>query len=301
MSLAIAIVLVAHLIYAGVFIADRFVVSKAIPNPYAYTFYITLFSLSGFVILSPFGLHTISAAQMTLAIISGACFALATLFFFISLKHQPTTRVAPLVGGLTPLFTFIFSYALFEEKLPPYIASAITLLMLGSLIIAATARDERNRRISGTVLFQMLISAVFFGASFATSRLLYEETGFISGFLWSRLGGVLLVLFFLFSSTIRAAIAAEPHKKRPRFEWFMLSNKFFGAVALTMLSYAISLTSATIVNALQGIQYVFLILIVWLFAKRFPRVINENLFGKNLFYLSLAIACILVGLGGLAF
>ncbi len=289
------IVLIAHLTYAVVFLADRFVVSKAVKNEYVYTVYINILSLFAFI-LAPFGLTWISPKNILIALVVGGSFALASLFFFKSLQIQPATRVAPFIGGIIPIFTFIFSYLFFQETLSNYASLAIILLIAGSLLIAYNTRDKITKKISVHALKYMLIASVLFGLSFATTRLLFLNVDFVNGLIWSRTGSILVALLFLLSPTVRKAMFKETKKRRPKKEWLILSNKIFGAGAYVLLLYAISLTSATIVNALQGVQYVFLIFLVIFFHKKYPKLIDEKLLGKSLIITVYAVAFIVTGL-----
>lgn len=295
MSLAIALAIVAHFFYAIVFLADRFVVARAIRSPYVYTLLISILGISAFV-FAPFGLHAITTEQTIAATLSGGTFMLGTLFFLSALQYQPTSHVAPFVGGLTPLFTFIVSWIFFREVLPAHAITAVVLLTIGSIIIAVSAKKEKTHVFSAEVLLLMVFSAVFYGVSYGAAKWVYEAAGFISGFIWIRVAAALTALVLLASPRARMQLRTELQRTRTRMEWLSLTNKFVGALALLLLNYAISLTSATVVNALQGVQYIFLIILVRLFGLRYPALVGEKLFGKNLYMLTSAVACILLGL-----
>jgi len=289
------IVIIAHFIYAAVFLADRFVLKKAIKSEYVYTVFISLFSLLALV-FAPFGLTLLSAEQFGIALLVGGSFALASLYFFKSLKNQQATHVAPFIGGLVPMFTLLFSYLFFSESLSNDKLIGIAFLILGSFIIGANTRDSKTKKLSGKTIEHMIVSALLFGLSFASTRLLFIEVGFINGIVWSRLGMVVVALLFLCSAQVRKDVRKETKKKRPKHEWVLLTNKLFGAVAYTGLIYAISLTSATVVNALQGVQYVFLIILALILNRKYPKAIDEKLFGQNLLFTVFAIGFIVTGL-----
>ncbi len=299
MPLWLIIVLVAHFIYAAVFIADRFVVSKAMKSEYAYTFYISVLSLAAFV-FAPFGFSSLErVSQYGIAFIAGSAFTFASLFFFKSLKQSQAAHVAPFVGGLVPLFTLVTSYVIGIPGLPEdvmYAPYAILLLVSGSFIIGFNTEDSTTKKLSVKTIRNMVIASALFGISFATTKLLFTEVSFVNGLIWSRIGSAMVALLLLLSPQIRKDIHLASKKRRSKLEWLVLSNKLFGAVALVMLLYAISLTNATVVNALQGVQYVFLIGIVVVFGKKYPKIIGEKLLGKNLLTTSLAVALIITGL-----
>lgn len=291
------LVIAAHLLYAIVFLADHIVVQQSVKDEYAYTFVVSLFSGLA-IVLVPFGVTWIAPAHLLTALASGAAFSIASLFFYKSLKRQQASYVAPFVGGLVPIFTLITSFFIGIEVLPEgsaYVPFAIALLMLGSFIIGWNAYHKKGN-LSYHDIEVMIVASAFYGMSFATIKLLFTQVSFIDGFVWSRLGMVLVALLFLFSPEIRKAIRTEKKRKRTKFQWLVLSNKAIGVFASISLLYAISLANPAIVNALQGIQYVFLIVIVALLGKRFPKIIGEKLFGKSLLLTATAVGCVLTGL-----
>lgn len=301
MPLWLGIVIAAHLLYAIVFLADHIVMKQSVKDEYAYTFYISI--LSGFaLVVAPFGATVISPGHLITALAAGASFSIASLFFFKSLKHQQASYVAPFVGGLVPVFTMITAFFIGIEVLPSessYIPFSIALLIVGSFLIGWNAYQKKGN-LSYHDIEIMVIASAFYGISFATIKLLFAQVSFIDGFMWSRLGMVLVGVLFLFFPEIRKAITTEKKRKRTTFQWVVLSNKLFSIIASTSLLYAISIANPAVINAMQGIQYVFLIAIVALFGKRYSRIIGEKLFGKSLLITAAAVGCILTGLVFLA-
>ena len=61
------------------------------------------------------------------------------------------------------------------------------------------------------------------------------------------------------------------------FVWFVfVGDKLLAAGAFLLQSYAISLGSVTVVNALQGTQYVVLLLIAAAVSVRWPQLFHEE-------------------------
>ena len=61
-----------------------------------------------------------------------------------------------------------------------------------------------------------------------------------------------------------------------------LFGQVAGAASFILINYAISISSVTIVNALQGMQYVFLLIMVLILARWRPRILEEKLRGAVL-------------------
>jgi uncharacterized membrane protein len=84
-------------------------------------------------------------------------------------------------------------------------------------------------------------------------------------------------------------------KKTPTQLVFFFGVRLAAAVAFILLNWAISLGNVSLINALQGTQYVFLLLIVIMLAKKFPRFIDEEI-GRGVI-LQKTIGVVLVGMG----
>jgi len=74
-----------------------------------------------------------------------------------------------------------------------------------------------------------------------------------------------------------------------------VTNKVLAASGFIILNYSIKLGNVAIINAIQGVQYVFLFVLVMYFAKNHPAVLEEKMTGKIIAQKVLAI--IIIGLG----
>jgi drug/metabolite transporter (DMT)-like permease len=101
---------------------------------------------------------------------------------------------------------------------------------------------------------------------------------FLGSFIWSRLGTFLATLVILMVPEWRASITEHQRgvKKQSSMAFF-LSVRFMAAMAFIMLNWAISLGNVAMVNVLQGVQYVFLIIIVLFLSKVVPAIYNEEM------------------------
>ena len=67
------------------------------------------------------------------------------------------------------------------------------------------------------------------------------------------------------------------------------------ALAFIMLNWAISLGNVALINSLQGVQYVFLILLVLFISARYPKFFDEELGGGVIIQKSLGATLVCVG------
>lgn len=290
------LVLVGYFFNAVAAVVDKFLITKKITNPAVYVFFISILGLLALV-LAPWGWYWPGGWAVWLAVVAGATFTYGLLFMFKALAIGDASRVMPAVGGLTPLFVFIFSFLLVGERLANKELLAFALIVLGTVVIAW----ERKTRSSKKVALQALVSNIIFsgalyGVSYALTKLVFDSQGFICGFIWIRLGAVAGALILLLTHANRLAIKESLSESNGKTGGLFLFGQSCGALSGVLVNYAIALGSVTLINALQGVQYVFLLLIVLLLARRHPRLLTEKLTGAVLVQKIVATALIIFGL-----
>ena len=109
-------------------------------------------------------------------------------------------------------------------------------------------------------------------------------------------------LAILLSARERRAIFHQPRQKgRGKTAALFFTGQATGALGFVLVNYAISLASVSLVNAMQGVQYGFLLLMVGLLGRKFPKILSERLSGGVLAQKIIAIALISAGIGFIAF
>lgn len=286
------IVTIAYFLNAIAAVVDKFLISKKIPNPAVYTFAIVTLGLLG-LILAPWGFGWIGLLTFLITLVSGLTFAFALYALFKALTFQETSRITPFIGGLSPIFVLFFSFWFVQERLGQSEIIAFILIVLGTILISLNLQKKKTSRGGWGWAF---FSALLFGLSYASSKYVFSEAGFVNGFVWLRLttflGGVLLLL----SAANRQAIIQNFKNPETKTGGLFLFGQVAGALSFVLINYAISLASVTLVNALQGLQYVFLLIMILILAKWHPQVLEEKMRGRILIQKIIAIVLIVFGL-----
>ncbi len=285
------VVIIAYFLNAIAAVVDKFLISKKIPNPAVYTFYIALLGLVGLV-LAPWGFALISATDLLWVLAAGLSFTFALLFLFKGLSVNETTRITPFIGGLSPVFVFLFSFWLLAERLASRQIMALVVIIVGTILISYGKSSRQNARRG---FFYAFVSALLFGLSYTLTKQVYNELNFINGFVWLRLTTFLGGLLLLLSSVNRRDILCRP-KKSGQTNLLFLGGQISGALSFILINYAISLASVTLVNALQGLQYVFLLFLILILAKQRPHLLEEKMKGRVLWQKITAVGLIVAGL-----
>lgn len=283
--------IIGYFLNAVAAVVDKVLISKKISNPAVYVFFISLLGLGGFV-LAPWGFSWIGCFYLVLALIAGVAFVGALLHLFKALKIAESSRVTPFIGGLSPIFVFIFSFFILGERLNFKQIIALAVIILGTVLISSGRATQKNPVKAYVFSF---ISALLFGLYYTLSKYLFNNLSFINGFVWLRLTTFVGALLLLVKVQNRQDIFHQNKETVRQSGFLFFSGQAAGALSFLLINYAISLTSVTIVNALQGLQYVFLLILIAVLFKWRPGLLQEKMRGWALVQKIAAI--ILIGLG----
>jgi hypothetical protein len=95
------------------------------------------------------------------------------------------------------------------------------------------------------------------------------------------------------------AATGTPKKKKTEAKKaaiLVLVGQGLGASGFVLVQYATSLGSAAIVNALQAVQYAFLVLVAFILSKRASKILNEDLTLSTIIRKSIALVFVAAGL-----
>lgn len=291
----------AYFINAGVYVADKFILSRRMHSSIVYAFFVGIWSIFNAVILI-FNPWVPNMRELGIDLLAGLLFLATLVFWYKALHQSEATRVVPIVGALIPIFSFLFSYIFLGETLGERQFLAFLILIIGGVLIsikhtkfyAVRLIFERFKNTFGNILggihaqyrptsrliLNSTVSAMFFAAYYVMIKYIYLTQPFIGSFVWSRFGTFLGTLLILFVPTWRAKIFDyQKGARSPRNFGFFISVRLLAALAFIMLNYAISLGNVALVNSLQGIQYMFLIVIVIFLSTRYPHILREELGG----------------------
>ncbi len=299
----ILIALSSYLIMAIVFLVDKYLLTGPLPSPKVYVFFVGVLGLL-FLAFIPFvGFYFPGLFQVFLAFLSGTSFILGLFWFFKTVRLFEISRVVPAMGGALPIFAFLLVYvfSLGREKLSLLEFLAFFLLIIGGVLMTY----QKGAKISLKSIQGSVVAAFFLALSFVLAKYVYMEQPFWSGFIWIRIGSGLAVLFFLFfSSELKREIFKIKKSFQKETAGIFLTNQVMGASASILQHWAIALAplaSVPIINALQGVQYIFLLIFTVLLSLKSPQILKEEISKKIILQKIVAILLIGAGLALLVF
>lgn len=306
----LAVTISFYFILSIVFLVDKYLLTSSIPNPKFYTFFVGSLGILVLIIVPFVDFYIPEISQIILALLAGAIFIYALFWFYKSLFLFETSRVVPAISALVPLFTFflVYIFSKGKEVLPPLGFLAFILLIFGSVLMVI----EREKFINLKSFKISIISAFLLSLSFVFMKYVYLVQPFWNGFIWIRLGGVLMAVLFLFfvrdirekvlkKREITASLRAQDRDYKTAV--IFLLNQAAGAGANVLQNWAFALAPLAyiaVINALQGTQYVFLLILTVFLSLKFPQILKEEISREIIFQKIIAILLIAGGLTILA-
>lgn len=271
-------------------LVDKFLVEKILGSARAYTFIVCVMGSLVFLI-APWFLFWPGWLLLIFNLFLGALFLLAILLLYASLRRGEASQVLILIGGSTPIFSIPLSYWLLGDSFSQRQLFAVLLLVIGLLIIAFLPKTKENfwqkifsklslnQKQTRLSIFLAILSGFVYALFFVGTKIAYQDQEFLSAFLWMRLGSAFFALFILLSARARKEIK-ELFKKKPNRrenQALVISNQTLGALGFVLQNYAIYLGPVAIVNALQGVQYVWIVILGTLTSLFAPKILKEDI------------------------
>jgi drug/metabolite transporter (DMT)-like permease len=302
-----------YFLNAGVYVADKHFLSKKIHSSIAYAFYVGIWSIGNVVFLwwSPF---LPAWPWLAIDLSAGLLFLWALVAWYKALHQSDATKVVPIVGAFVPIFSFILSYIFFGHVFTQQEFLAFLILLAGGILISVKNKKEslwqsfvkKIRILFGAkdaelhpvrrLIINSVVSAFIFAAYYVLIKYIYLNQPFLGSFVWTRIGSFLGALILVLPER-NWKIIFEPARKKEAIKNLplFLGVRFVAVIAFILINYAISLGNVALINALQGVQYLFLIIIVLFLSRSYPGILKEEM-NKSVL-IQKFIGVVLVGVG----
>lgn len=308
----------AYFLYAIAAILDKHIVTNTPLKPLAYAFYSGFFQVIYalalpvmFLLLPLFDAWMPGVGQMVralqlpaldvvlLGLFDGVLAVWALLSLYRATAADEISRISPVIGALVPIFTFLLSYLLLGEALSLEQLAAFVFLVLGGFLMSAHLSRERFRCIKG--LPDVLLAGFLYAVYYVIMEYLFARAGFVEIFLIIQLGGFVGGILLLLSADNRKEIFKRSKRpqdgKKPNRGGALafFANKGCSALASVLIYYAISISSATLVNSMQAVQYAFVFVFALVLSRKSPQLLKEE--GGQRVLLQKGVALVLTALG----
>jgi len=286
MPIWISLVIVAQLLNAVVSLLDRYIVASGkIGRPIVLAFYVSLLSSLSVLVflvgllpisLGSFAIPTFAnvliptAPVIIYSLIAAVTFIVALVALFQSFSLAQASDVVPVVSSVSAVVTLLLSFYFLDAVLTTNFLWGFLFLVLGTFLVA-------RFRLSKKLAWLTFVSGTLFAAHFVVIKLLFLETTFDNAFFWSRIVITLVALLMLFlPNCCNQTVAAEAKRAGPSGIWLLLLNKMLAGLAGILILKAVELGDVSLVQALTGLQFLFLTIFSIFLGHKAPVCVGEN-------------------------
>lgn len=289
--------ILSYSLFAVSSLADRYLLAGPLPKPLVYTFYAGITGGLA-ILLVPFGFAFPSLAISLLALGAGAVGVAGLLSLYHTTYAGTVSRVVPLMGAFLPFITLTLLEGTEAggELFLPQTLQALAVLAAAAVFLSADA-ERFFPRVKDFA--HALTAAFLFSVAFVGAKMVYEDIGFLNGFIWMRGGSFLAALFLLALPAVRMTVFAHNPLGKRRVYVPLLAGKGSGACAFLFQQLAIyfaPLAKLAFINALHGVQYAFLLFFVAIIGMRNPRILREELTPRSFALRLIGVALLVAGL-----
>ncbi|MDR3642117.1 MAG: EamA family transporter [Candidatus Doudnabacteria bacterium] len=279
-----------YLIQAVVDLMDKFLITARKLEPVKYTFY-TVATGALLAVLWPWNFAVIPLKFIVLDLFSGAFFSLAMYVFFVALSQGEVSRVVPFVFGLVPVFDVVISLITGHNSLRINELAAVCLLIPGALLIS-------HQKHAGWIKHAGLkvLSALLFSVYYALWQFGAQSGPVLNNLIWNRLGAAAILVLLLLVPVFRKKVfSIDEVKNRANTSFLFLFKQVLGGANFIFLSFLFVVGKISIINALQGFRYAFLLLLSFLLARHHMHLMDEKTDRKVVIQKTAGIILIFIG------
>lgn len=272
----------AQFLNALVALIDKRIVSdeKLLPRPFVYAFYTCLISGVWIVVyvanLLPLGvleqaIPTFADIQkptlevVSLSLLSAYTFFFALVSMFTALQKADASDVVPVIGATSAVASFGLAYFFFNTTLSANFIWGIGLLAAGTYLVSRFQFTLKTALIS-------LHAGIFFALHYIALKGLFTMTSFSDGFFWSRIAFVFFAVSLLMVPTYFEKIRTQTKATSSQAGLLVFANKILAGVSALLIAKATDLGDVAVVQALGGLQFVFILLLGIFFTIGAPKI-----------------------------
>ena len=215
--------------------------------------------------------------------------------YYLAIQYADPTAVVPLFQFI-PLFIAPIAFVVLGEVLTFEQLIAAGIIILGGYIVSLRHIDDVTHLDRRTLLL-MAAAALLMAVSSVLFKLSNEVYAYWDAIIFARVGNVLLPLYFLTSKHVQVEVLKLAKViAKPKLSFIFLLRVAFTYCAIFSFLYAVTLAPATLVQAVSGLQPVFILIIGTAFALFAPHYFGERFDGKNLRFKIVGTIAVFIGL-----
>ena len=267
-SVWLSFALVAYFFNSIAFVIDKYLLSAAIPRPFAYAFWVAILSLA-VVVFIPFGVQIPDLSYLVIAFISGGTFFVGLIYLYRAIRKTNVSIASTQVSVMSVAFAYGLSVFLLGGSFFVVDLVAFAVVILGILLVGKTGQR---------VWREAFIGGMLFGVSLVTLKMSFDLSNFVNGFFWTRVGFIGSALITLPFSSARKEVLGSYVRTHINHKFLFILSKVIAGLGFLLLDLAIQLGNVALVNALLGIQFTFIFTLSLVLGGRVPALAEDTAF-----------------------
>jgi uncharacterized membrane protein len=266
----IALAVLGHGMIGTSLVWDKVLLKRpATQNLLSYVFWLGAISVFGLALI-PFGFKLPPLKLAGMAFAAGVLDLTASYFYYSALKAGEASEELAAMGGVSPLATALIALPLLKEPLGGQLLG-FTLMTLGGFIMFGAEKKPLKE-----MLPKILLASGGFGMMSVLQKMVYDQTNFVTGFVFYTLGTFLGSMALLAPPSWRQQIFEHSEEAPPKSKFWYMVNRFLAGVGSFLVVFAVSRTSPVLVNAISGVRYVIIFVAAYSITRWKPSWFRED-------------------------
>ena len=265
------IAIIAHGLIGISLIWDKVLLKRpGTQNLISYVFWLGSLSVFG-VVLVPFGYNSPSIRLMAIAFGAGVLHLVAVFFYYAALKRGEASETLAVMGGFSPVATAAIGFGLLSKQMSGGELIGFALMTAGGFVMFFSEKLPLR-----ALLPTVVLASLFFGLVNVLEKVVYDQTNFVSGYVWFTIGTFAGAMLLLVRSSWRKQIFSESGQDTPRNRFWYFVNRFVSGVGSFLIFYAISRANPALVDSISGVRYAIIFVGALLLTKLKPVWLKED-------------------------
>ena len=286
----IVIAILAHGLIGASLVWDKVLLQRReTRNLLSYVFWLGAISVFGLALL-PFGFRMPPLRLAATGFTAGLLDLIASYFYYAALKSGEASDEIAAIGGFSPVATALFSVPLLDRPIGGQ-TLGFTFMTAGGFIMFFAEKAPLQK-----MLPRIVIASAGFGLSNVLQKLVFNETNFVSAYVFFTLGTMAGALLMLVPPSWRRQIFERSEHAPPKSRFWYVVNRFVAGVGSFLVVYAISRASPALIEAISGVRYIVVFIGAYAITRLKPSWFQEDFSRSKLAAKMIATALVVAGL-----
>lgn len=258
-------------------------------NLVSYVFWLGAISIFGLVLMA-FGFKFPGWKLAGLGFLAGLLDLVASFFYYWALKSGEASEELAAMGGFAPVITALIAIPLLHAPIGGDVTGFFLLTAGGFAMFFAEKVPLRK------MMPRILAAAVGFGFMNVLQKIVFNQTNFVSGYVFFTIGTFAGSVALLIPPAWRRQIFQTSEKAEPKSKLWYMVNRFLAGVGSFLVVYALKHASPSVVQAISGVRYAVIFLGAYLVTRLKPSWFVEQFRGRALVIKSIGTCLVIAGL-----